>query len=111
MDDFSVSATVEGTTVHAAVRGDVDLAAADRLWRAVSPLVMPGRDVVLDCSGIGFLDSSGLRILLELDHRAEELDGRLVLTAVPAPVARVLELTGVSAVLTIRGPAGDAEPS
>jgi anti-sigma B factor antagonist len=111
VDDFSVSATVEGSTVRAVVKGDVDLAAADRLWRAVTPLVMPGRDIVLDCSGIGFLDSSGLRILLDLDRRAEEVAGKLILAAVPAPVARVLDLAGVSAVFTIQGPAGDAGPS
>jgi anti-sigma B factor antagonist len=102
VDDFSVRATVEGTTVRAAVRGDVDLAAADRLWGAVSPLILPGRDVVVDCSGIGFLDSSGLRTLLDLNRRADRAGGGLVLAGVPAPVAHVLELAGVSGTFTIR---------
>lgn len=102
MDDFSVRATVEGTTVRAAVRGDVDLAGADRLWGAVSPLVLPGRDVVVDCSGIGFMDSSGLRTLLDLGRRAGQAGGGMVLAAVPAPVARVLDLAGVAGAFTIR---------
>lgn len=110
MDEFSVRAAVRGTTVVAAVTGEIDLAAAERLWTAVSPLIQPGRDVVLDCSGIRFLDSTGLRTLLDLDRRTAELGGGLVLAAVSRPVARVLDLAGVADVFTIRDTAPDLGP-
>jgi anti-sigma B factor antagonist len=92
----------------AAVSGDLDLASAGRLWSAVAPLVQPGRDVVVDCAGIGFLDSTGLRTLIDLDRRTTEMGGSLTLAAVPPPVSRILGLAGVTGVFRIRGESPDA---
>lgn len=108
MDDFSVRAKLAGSTVVAAVAGDVDLAAAERLWNAVAPLIQPGRDVVLDCAGIRFLDSTGLRTLLDLDRRTTEMGGRLTLADVPPPVSRILDLAGVTGAFRIHGESPDA---
>jgi anti-anti-sigma factor len=108
VDDFSVRAKVEGTIVMAAVEGDIDLAAAEHLLNAVAPLIQPGRDIVIDCAGIRFLDSTGLRTLLDLDRRTTEAGGRLTLTEVPPPVSRILDLAGVTGAFRIHGESPDA---
>lgn len=110
MDDFTVSATSadgpdasadEGSDRLVRVTGDVDSVTAHRLRSAVAPLLGPGAKVTLDCAGIRFLDSAGLRVLLELHRTAQDEDGQLVLAAPPAVVERVLELSGVTELFTI----------
>ncbi|MBW8804207.1 MAG: STAS domain-containing protein [Catenulisporales bacterium] len=102
MDEFTVSTTTSGTAVRVAVRGDVDLATAEQLQEAVSPLIRAGCEVAVDCAEIQFLDSAGLRVLLELNRRAGEAGGELVLVALSDIVSRVLDLAGVAQMFTVR---------
>jgi len=84
------------------VRGELDLAAADRLWETVEPLLLPGVLVVLDGTDMTFLDSSGLRVLLQA-HKRAETDGAVFRVVVPqSPVQRVLSLAGADAYLQVR---------
>jgi anti-anti-sigma factor len=102
MHGFSVSATVTGSAATVVATGDVDLATADRLRAAALPLVAPGIEVRLDCEGVDFLDSAGLRVLLELDRTARSAGATLILAAPSDPVTRTLELAGVAHVFNVR---------
>jgi anti-sigma B factor antagonist len=84
------------------VRGELDLAAADQLWERLEPLLLPGALVVLDGTQMTFLDSSGLRILLQAHKRAES-DGARFRIVTPQPaVQRVLDLAGADKYLQVR---------
>ncbi|GAA2002167.1 STAS domain-containing protein [Catenulispora subtropica] len=105
MDEFTVSATASDSAVRATVAGDVDLATAERLREAVTSEVRPGVRVDLDCSGVSFLDSAGVRVLLELNRTAREAGGGLVLVAPSEVVVRILDLAGVAGLFALRPPA------
>ena len=49
--------------------------------------------IVLDLSGVSFMDSTGVRTLLQADSRARRDGRRLLLIAPPEPAARVLRVT------------------
>lgn len=103
MDRFAVSVgeSGEGRTV-VTVRGELDLATADRLWVELETVLLSRNLVVLDGSGISFLDSSGLRVLLQAGKRAAA-DGVSFRLVAPQPaVQRVLELAGASGHLETR---------
>jgi anti-sigma B factor antagonist len=51
--------------------------------------------VVVDLSDVEFLDSTGIRALLDTDREATRLGGRLLVTGANGIVRRMLELTGV----------------
>jgi anti-sigma B factor antagonist len=70
------------------VSGDLDLGTADRL-RAAAAAAGDDRRLALDLSGIRFIDSSGLRVLLEL--RTD--DTAPVLVDPSSPVRDLLALT------------------
>ncbi|NUR61628.1 MAG: STAS domain-containing protein [Catenulispora sp.] len=106
MEEFTVSATASETAARVAVSGDVDLAAADRLLAAVAPLIRPGAEVAVDCADVRFLDSAGLRALLELNRKAQDAGGTLALVAPSEAVSRLLELAGVAGLFTVRPPEG-----
>ena len=77
------------------VTDEVDIATAPRLRRALERTAPePGEQVIVDLSGVTFMDCSGLTPLLEAEAR---LGGRLSLRGVPAKVTALLRLAGLQA--------------
>jgi anti-sigma B factor antagonist len=75
--------------------GDIDLATADEFAAALqSPRTNGAAGIVLDLRGVGFIDSSGLRVIL---IAAQELGERLatVITA-DSPVSMLVDLAEVA---------------
>jgi anti-anti-sigma factor len=69
--------------------GEMDLSNADQL-RGIEG----GGDVALDLSELAFMDSTGLRAIIELARRLEP-DGHLVLRNPTGTVDRLFEVTGI----------------
>ncbi|MFC0508384.1 STAS domain-containing protein [Micromonospora costi] len=90
--------------------GEVDMATADTLHAALGgALERPGtRSVVVDLAEVGFLDSSGVRVLVSAAMTARR-DGVALRVVDPQPVvARVLRITAVGPLLGL--PADDPSP-
>ncbi|MEU7582294.1 STAS domain-containing protein [Streptomyces sp. NPDC041068] len=92
---------VGGCTVLA-FHGEIDIAAAleiqPRLDAATS---LPRCRVVIDLSGVDFLDASGLRLLCRARLRVTEGAGLLVLAAPPPRVVWLLRLTRLDGCFTV----------
>ena len=86
-----------------AVAGDVDMHTEgqlrDELTRLSEP---PGRRLVLDFSGVEFMASAGVAVLLEMSARIEADGGSLALACVHPMVARVLSLTAADELVPVR---------
>ena len=103
MDRFAVSVGDSGQGHRVVtVRGELDLATADRLWAELEPLLTPQTVIVLDGTEITFLDSSGLRVLLQAGNRAGAGGAAFRLVAPQPAVQRVLELAGTGEHLQTR---------
>jgi anti-sigma B factor antagonist len=78
-----------------AITGEIDLATADAMGDAVREHLGTG-PVLLDLSGVEFMDSSGVRVLDTLLREVDDegWDLLVVPTLTPA-VTQVLELTGM----------------
>ena len=61
-------------------------------------------DLLVDFSGVTFIDSSGLRVVLELHQNLDRDGRRLVLIDPSRPVTRLLELTGLVSHLHVDPP-------
>lgn len=55
-------------------------------------LAEPG-DLVIDASGLAFVDSSGMRALIRISLRLR--DGRLILASAPPQLRRLFEIAGI----------------
>jgi len=74
--------------------GELDLEAYERaLEQLLSAFPKPG-DVTLDLSELTFIDSTGIRLLVQLRRALDDSD-RIVLRSPTAPVRKVLEAVGV----------------
>lgn len=75
------------------LRGRLAGEAALEVAEAAAPLLRRGSArLVADLSGLSFLDSSGLGMLVSLRRRAQRRGGDLRLAAVPGSVAFLLQL-------------------
>jgi anti-sigma B factor antagonist len=90
-----------------AVRGEIDLDSAPKLSDAMGELVQRGyQQVALDLGAVEFMDSTGIRVLVDMHERLRDTGGELVLQAASAPVRRVLALTGLDRLLPLADEAG-----
>jgi anti-sigma B factor antagonist len=74
--------------------GELDISTADALETLLSDLSAAGgpRRIVIDLSGLRFMDSTGLRLLVTADLRLRDGGRELRLVRGPEPVHRVFRL-------------------
>ena len=86
-----------------AVHGEVDAATAAFLDEALkASAATAGDEIVLDCSDLSFIDSSGLSVLVGNHQRLSSESRRLVILRPPPAAVRLFEIAGLDRVLTIR---------
>jgi len=94
--------TVSGRTVLAVV-GEVDVYSAPTLRDRLADLIESGDPtVIVDLSGVGFLDSTGLGTLVASLKLAEQRGGQLPLVCADDRILRLFRITGLDSVFTIR---------
>jgi anti-sigma B factor antagonist len=92
---LSIELFMDGGGIRLA--GEIDMENAHRLEAALSPLVARGGEVLLECSALTFMDSSGFGVLLKAAQRLGRR-GSLVLVSPGDLIARTLTLMGVEQV-------------
>ena len=102
MDSSEWPTVVENANATVVVAGELDLATAPRLRDHLDQLYASGvRTFVFDTSGVTFIDSVGLSVILALFRRCREEDGSVTVQS-PSPVMqRTLEVAGLYDVLEI----------
>lgn len=101
----------EGPLTVVSVHGEVDMSNAHLLVDLVAELARrPAPRVVLDLSGVGFVDLHAVRALVEADRLLREAAGGLALRRPPRCVSRLLHLTATAHLFGVdEGPVpGDA---
>ena len=83
------------------VVGDIELSTSTQLNRELDGVLArrPAR-VRLDLLAVGFMDTTGVAVLLKARRRALELDCRLTVTSSSPTITRLLEITGLTSLLT-----------
>lgn len=88
--------TVDGSRI--ALAGELDVQTAPQLLDEAAPACAQG-DLVVDCAGLTFLDSSGVGALVTLRKRCEDAGGRVRLVEVPGRIELVLRISGLDKLL------------
>ena len=95
-DTFVIRKEGDGLVVF--VSGELDLVLETDLVKCVDEVIQGAdshRCVVLDLSGVSFIDSSGMRALLICQEHALQHQSEMRLTKLSVPVRRLLDLAGV----------------
>jgi anti-anti-sigma factor len=88
---------------HRELNGEIDLAAAPLVARELLGFALEtlSSTVILDCSDLEFIDSSGIDMLVQLGRLSEK---RIELINVPPGPRRVFEVTGLCEMFGIEAP-------
>ena len=98
---LSIESTVDDTTARVRLIGELDLDGTDKATEALVGHAGTGiTAVVVDASALTFLDSSGLRVLLQAREQLEASDVTMSIENATGPVHRVLEMTGTLELLS-----------
>ncbi|MFI5955576.1 STAS domain-containing protein [Cryptosporangium sp. NPDC051539] len=89
--------------------GEVDMATTPQMRDELLGLVDSGEQhLVLDVSGVPFLDSTGLGVLMEVHRRLRDNSGAVALVGARPALVRLLTITNLSRALPVYRSVEDA---
>jgi len=84
------------------VSGQIDLYAAPEFKHRTHDVIDKGaKKVIVDLSGVEFMDSTGLGVLVGALKRLRSTQGVLALVVTDYDIERMLELTGLDGILNV----------
>ena len=107
--DFQQEATlktnlckIEGVTILA-IEGRLDTANANEFNAIIQPLLSDSNpNIIINCEGMSYISSSGLRSLIVLQKSVMQHKGSLTMEAMKPEIRKIFDMTGCSSLFTIR---------
>ncbi len=101
---MEVLTRTNGRELTLAIRGELDHHGARDAMRQIEyslDAVLP-LSLILDFSGVSFMDSSGIAVVLRAHRRMTSFGGSLTVTGVPPQAKKVFDAAGVPRLVTMR---------
>jgi anti-sigma B factor antagonist len=85
------------------ITGRIDSSTAPKMAETLGKIIDAGRyKIAIDLSGVQFLSSAGLRVLISTQKNCKRYNrGEVVLSAVPETIKSVFELAGFTSIFKI----------
>ena len=106
-DGLITNVRAENGAVVISVSGEIDIATCAQLRDAIEPHLGPSQTIVLDLSGVQFMDSSSLSVLVQARGALTADGGSLMLRNPSTAARRVLSITQLEDLLVEQR--GDSE--
>lgn len=101
--------TARGSAHGLRLLGRIDSASSATFEAALKGLFdTPGAQVLLDFSGLDYISSAGLRVVLMAAKRAKQTQGTLALCSLPAHVHEVFAISGFLKIVNVQPSVADA---
>ena len=99
---MDVKINAEGSKTFVELNGRIDTSNADQFQKDIAPLMQGDTpDIAMDCSGMDYTSSQGLRLFLMLQKSVGGRKGKLVLKNMKPQVREVFDIPGFSNIITI----------
>lgn len=100
---MTTTITEAGNQIIAQFIGRLDTAAAVLAAEAVKPLMeASNREIILDCSQLEYISSSGLRIFLSVRKEAASHGSKVIVRNINADIRQVFMMTGFISLFKIQ---------
>ncbi len=100
--ELEITSERSGDVCTMTLQGEVDVYTAPQLKEAIIELIESGCPrILVDLEGVGFIDSSGLGVLVGGLRRAKERDGAIRLVCTREHVLKIFRITGLDKVFAI----------
>ena len=98
---MEIKTSIDGDKAFISLVGKLTVQTSPELSAEVDKLPASVRDISVDLSGIDYIASAGLRVLVACDKLAVKRSGRMHLLHPRQDVMEVFEMTGLSEVFSI----------
>jgi anti-anti-sigma factor len=101
-EEFKAEVMPVGGSTQVLVQGELDLHTASALWAAARPVLdqlPPGGVLVVDLSGLQFIDAAGIGVLVRLGNLLGSTGKSLQVIADCPMIRRVFEVTRLESML------------
>jgi anti-sigma B factor antagonist len=108
--ELDINTSREADVCIVRVGGEVDVYTSPSLKSALVAAASDScRVVIVDLDKVGFIDSSGLGVLVGALRRAREADGDLRIVSACEAVVKIFRITGLDRVFPVYPTLGDAQ--
>ena len=97
---MTIDKKLENVTLTLTLEGRLDTATSPRLQDVLPPAFDEAKEVILDFSGLAYVSSAGLRVLLMGQKAAQAKTRSMKIRGVSDEIMEVFEMTGFSDILT-----------
>ena len=95
-----INKTIEQAKLCVAPTGRLDTTTAPEFEKELDLSLIGVKELVLDLSGISYISSAGLRVILKA-HKQMNTQGKMKVTGANAMIMEVFEITGFADIITI----------
>ena len=89
-------------SVNVILTGIIDLHVTQKIENKLSELIQSGyKYLALSMENVKYIDSVGLRVLIDVNNKAKSQDGLLILISPSPIVQRVLEITALTRIIKV----------
>ena len=93
--------TKEGTQVTVQITGRLDTVTSEELKRQLADADIAGCDLELDFTGVEYISSAGLRLLVALQKQAVSTGNKLVVKNINRVVQEIFKVAGFNKAITV----------
>jgi len=109
---MEIEVTQTGGVTLVVPKGDLDMGTADQMKRTLTELVEKGQSkLVMDLTGVAYVDSSGLGALVAAMKQARAVGGNLKLCGLQEDVRSIFEMTRLIKVMAVHSDRQEAVAS
>ena len=92
---------LEGNDLTVSLDGRLDTVSSSEVEKSIKGSLKTGFNLILDCSKLVFLTSSGLRAILSIQKEVYANGGQMILRKVNPEIMNIFEMTGFANILII----------
>ena len=99
----------KGQVVVLKINGRLDSTNASQLDTRIAGLIdRKEKQILLDCSQLGYVSSSGLRVFLTGLKKMNAIQGKFLICSLQGPISEVFDISGFSGIFSIYGSQAEA---
>ncbi len=99
---MNITIREEGGKLIATLEGRFDTVAAEQAGKDLAPLNNTSHDIVIDCTLLDYISSSGLRILLGIRKSAAAAGKSITILNISPEIEKVFSMTGFDTLFDIQ---------
>lgn len=100
--DLDITTAQDGDVCRITVQGEIDVYTSPALKSEITDAIAQGcANLVVDIEGVGFIDSSGLGVLVSGLRRTKENSGSLRIVCTKESILKIFRITGLDRVFPI----------